>query len=188
MKMPKTLKGYVKVYKDFFEQDFCKDVINDISGAEWKTHKFYRVESDSYISYDNELSVTYKFTKNTQTLQDKLWHAVNQYVTKDFSSDWFNGWNGYTEVRYNKYDVNTEMKIHCDHIHSMFDGVRKGIPTLTILGALNDDYKGGEFMMWDEEFEIPAGSVIIFPSNFMYPHMVKPVTEGVRYSFVSWVW
>ncbi len=25
-----------------------------------------------------------------------------------------------------------------------------------------------------------------FPSNFMYPHGIRPVTQGVRYSIVTW--
>ena len=29
--------------------------------------------------------------------------------------------------------------------------------------------------------------LIIFPSIFLYPHLVKPVKKGTRYSFVSWV-
>jgi len=81
------------------------------------------------------------------------------------------------------------MKLHCDHIHSMFDGERKGVPTLTILGALNDDYEGGELLMFgDYKIDMPAGSVAVFPSNFMFPHEVKPVKKGIRFSYVSWTW
>ena len=71
----------------------------------------------------------------------------------------------------------------------MFDGQRRGIPTLTVLGALNDDYEGGELMMFgDQRVQLLAGSVVVFPSNFMYPHEVKPVKSGVRFSYVSWAW
>ena len=31
--------------------------------------------------------------------------------------------------------------LHADHIHSMFDGEKKGIPILSVLGVLNDDYE-----------------------------------------------
>jgi len=79
------------------------------------------------------------------------------------------------------------MENHCDHIHTMFDGTRRGIPTLTVMAALNDDYQGGELVMFeDQPIELSTGDVIIFPSNFLYPHKIEPVTSGVRYSFVSW--
>jgi predicted 2-oxoglutarate/Fe(II)-dependent dioxygenase YbiX len=81
------------------------------------------------------------------------------------------------------------MKPHCDHIHSLFDGEQKGIPMLSVVASLNDDYEGGDFIMWeDQKLELPAGSIIVFPSNFMFPHSVNTVTSGIRYSFVSWVW
>lgn len=54
--------------------------------------------------------------------------------------------------------------------------------------ALNDDYEGGEFAFFDREvkYKMPKGSAILFPSNFMYPHEIMPVTSGTRYSIVTW--
>jgi predicted 2-oxoglutarate/Fe(II)-dependent dioxygenase YbiX len=81
------------------------------------------------------------------------------------------------------------MAEHCDHIHDMFDGHTRGIPILSIVGVLNEDYKGGEFVMFEDKiYELSAGDVIIFPSIFLYPHRVNPVTGGTRYSVVSWVY
>jgi len=78
------------------------------------------------------------------------------------------------------------MRKHYDHIHSIFDGQRKGIPVLSMLGILNNDYEGGEFLVRDKQFKLKQGDMIIFPSCFMYPHEVKEVTKGIRYSFISW--
>lgn len=54
--------------------------------------------------------------------------------------------------------------------------------------ALNDDYEGGGFGFFDNEFrhDLKKGSVIMFPSNFMFPHEVLPVTKGTRYSIITW--
>jgi predicted 2-oxoglutarate/Fe(II)-dependent dioxygenase YbiX len=43
-------------------------------------------------------------------------------------------------------------------------------------------------MFEDTHIPLPAGSVIVFPSVFLYPHRVEPVVEGIRYSLVSWAW
>ena len=53
---------------------------------------------------------------------------------------------------------------------------------------LNDDYEGGEFAFFDREIVIKGskGSIVMFPSNFMYPHEVMPVTSGTRYSIITW--
>ena len=39
----------------------------------------------------------------------------------------------------------------------------------------------------NKEYKLKAGEVIIFPSNFLYPHKVNPVSKGTRYTFISWV-
>jgi len=37
------------------------------------------------------------------------------------------------------------------------------------------------------KYKIIKGRVIMFPSNFMYPHTVNNVEKGCRYSIVSWI-
>ena len=193
--MEMNLSKYVANYENFLDADYCKKAVKALKKAEWSTHQFYQANSNDYVSYENELSVSWTNVKQRQEIQDKLWEGLQRYCKElpDVAGakvhDWFCGWNGYSELRFNKYDEKTQMKLHCDHIHSMFDGERKGIPALSLLGCLNDDYEGGELIMWeDQEIELKGGSLLIFPSNFTYPHEVKPVTKGSRYSYVSWAW
>jgi predicted 2-oxoglutarate/Fe(II)-dependent dioxygenase YbiX len=53
---------------------------------------------------------------------------------------------------------------------------------------LNDNYEGGEFAFFNRElkYKPKKGSCIMFPSNFMYPHEIMPVTSGTRYSIITW--
>jgi predicted 2-oxoglutarate/Fe(II)-dependent dioxygenase YbiX len=53
---------------------------------------------------------------------------------------------------------------------------------------LNDDFEGGEFVFFNKElkYKLEKGDAIMFPSNFMYPHEVMPVTQGTRYSIITW--
>ena len=53
---------------------------------------------------------------------------------------------------------------------------------------LNDDYDGGEFAFFDREIIIRGskGSIVMFPSNFMFPHEIMPVISGTRYSIITW--
>ena len=39
-----------------------------------------------------------------------------------------------------------------------------------------------------KKIDTKKGDLLIFPSNFLYPHKITPITKGVRYSYVSWVW
>lgn len=188
--LDRNIESYVKYY-DVLSSEECAKTIEQIENLDWQMHTFYQPANGGYKSYDKELSVSNQDFELKGIITEKLWHVIRQYIMEDHKhvNEWFSGWNGYTLPRFNKYSTDTQMKIHCDHIHSMFDGNRKGVPILTILGALNDDYEGGELIMWnDTQLELKAGQVMMFPSNFLYPHEVKLVTKGTRYSYVSWVW
>ena len=118
----------------------------------------------------------------------KLWSAIDSYI-KDYKFNWFNSWQGYSKIRFNRYSKNKKMAEHCDHIHSLFDGQVKGVPILSIVGVLNENYEGGEFVMFkNKKIKLLTGDLLIFPSNFLYPHRVDPVKKGTRYSYVSWVY
>ena len=191
--MKKSLKDYL-FKTSFLNKQLCNETIKDlqkIKKSNWQEHTFYNLKNKELIklSDNNELDILYtNEIKNTKIITDNLWNQINSYI-KNLNFPWFEGWNGYTQIRYNRYTENKKMALHCDHIQSMFDGERKGIPILSCLGFLNDDYDGGEFIMFDDyEIKIKQGDLLIFPSNFMYPHKVKPVKKGIRYSFISWVW
>jgi predicted 2-oxoglutarate/Fe(II)-dependent dioxygenase YbiX len=189
--MKKNLENYVKKYSNFLDKKFCNETIKQIKNLKWEEHKFYDSKENISVNVSKHQELENLFdpqNKNTDIIMKKIWLILKKY-TEELNFHWFNSWNGYTRIRYNKYSFNKKMAEHCDHIHSMFDGNTKGIPILSVLGILNDDYKGGEFVMFkNKKIILKQGDLLIFPSIFLYPHRVEPVTKGVRYSFISWVW
>jgi hypothetical protein len=189
--MTLSIENYLKVYDNFFDESFCDTVVNSLQKINWIENKFYSPKLPELISYNNEPSMSYDDILESNIIQNKLWFGIEQYITKDFKfcKEWFDGWNGYSRLRFNRYHINSQMKIHCDHIHSLFDGKIKGVPILSIIGLLNDNFVGGELVMWEEKIiKLKKGSIVIFPSNFMFPHMISKIISGTRYSFVSWVY
>tara|TARA_R110000744_G_scaffold209337_1_gene328214 strand:+ start:1936 stop:2523 length:588 start_codon:yes stop_codon:yes gene_type:complete len=89
------------------------------------------------------------------------------------------------ELQILKYTPGGHYKKHTDH-----SGVTPR--TFSLIYFLNDDFDGGEFMFIDPitglemQMDKLKNRMLIWPSNFMYPHLVKPVTKGIRYSVVSW--
>jgi hypothetical protein len=191
IKMDRDLSSYVVVLENWIDEESCKQTIREMQNANWQQHTFYNAMDGSYNtrSGSKELDIAYGRGLSTQPyIMQRIWDAYKEYVTH-LNFTWFNSWQGYSEVRFNMYKETRLMAEHCDHIHSLFDGERKGIPTLTFLGMLNDDYEGGELIMWgDEKIPMAKGSAVVFPSCFLYPHRVEPVTSGTRYSCVSWAW
>lgn len=66
----------------------------------------------------------------------------------------------------------------------------QGVSTrvLSTVMYLNDNYEGGEIEFINSKVKIKpeAGSIIFFPSNFLYIHEVYPITNGERYSMPHW--
>ena len=79
-----------------------------------------------------------------------------------------------------RYDKTGHLPAHQD----------QGVSTrvLSVLLYLNDDYEGGEIEFNHSNVKIKPepGSVLFFPSNFIYVHEVYPVTKGPRYSLPNW--
>ena len=88
--------------------------------------------------------------------------------------------------RLNKYSEGGIMSRHIDNIHHSH-GQEYGFPQVSALLFLNDDYKGGELVVAGNKYETKTGSGIIFPSNFTFPHEVKKITDGERWSIVTWL-
>ena len=191
--MKKNLDFYIKRIPKFLDKNICNKTIKEIKKLEWQRHTFYNVNTNKSagISGNQELDVSMNMSDNgidSKIIMGKLWLAIDSYI-KDYKFNWFNSWQGYSKIRFNRYSKTKKMAEHCDHIHSLFDGQIKGVPILSIVGVLNDNYEGGEFIMFkNKKIKLLTGDLLIFPSNFLYPHRVDPVKKGTRYSYVSWVY
>ena len=184
------VKAFAKLYKSVVSNDLCDKTVSEMNTLDFKEHTFYNANTNEYKprSGSQELSMSWGNVSTKKDLNKLVDDTAFHYV-KNLRMPWFDKYQGYSHVRFNKYAENKKMALHADHIHSMFDGERKGIPILSVLGVLNDDYEGGEFILFDDyKIDFKKGDVLIFPSIFLYPHKVEPVTKGTRYSYISWVW
>jgi hypothetical protein len=187
--MHKKLNDYVKIYNNWFDDDLCVKTIQELEKRNWQKNKFYTPTNELWYSPSGENDFDVLMENNISTsneISERMWYGYEKYI-KDLNFQWFSGWNGFSGVNYNRYKQNEKMALHCDHIHSIFDGEIKGVPTMTALGVLNDDYEGGEFIMWEDEIiKLKQGDILVFPSNFLYPHSVNMIKSGIRYTCVCW--
>ena len=201
--MLENIKDYIFV-KNVIPKDICDTMVEDITVQNnWGNHQWHNYEDiplpyqtkNDHLSFTPELEVSTSFNEQNIILHPYITETLNsyeEYVSDGHSFEDFKvncGLHFASLVRFNRYTINTSMKAHHDHIHSLFDGERKGIPILSIVGLLNDDYEGGEFLFFkDYEIKLKQGDILIFPSVFIFPHRVGKITKGVRHSFVSWVY
>ena len=187
--MKMYLQSYVKIY-NMLDHKTCEQTIQELSQCEWQQHSYTTVQdyNSRPINGDKELDVTEGPVSTSKFIENKVWESYKRYL-ESLNFHWFLGWKSFTDIRFNRYSQGQIMSEHCDHINSIFDGERKGVPTMTALGCLNEDYEGGQLVMFEDTLiSLNTGDIMVFPSNFLFPHKVLPVTSGIRYSFVCWSW
>jgi len=108
---------------------------------------------------------------------------LNQYQINKKIIDY--GYKHILDIEILKYENTGFYTWHVDHFAD--------IPrTMSCILLLNNDYEGGNLCFrnpdgsGDYEIQVKPNRMIIWPSNFLYPHTVKPVTKGTRYSVVAW--
>ena len=118
-------------------------------------------------------NLLYSFFKN----------GLDKYKIKNNITDFY--YNNITDIEILKYQETGFYTWHTDHCAE--------IPrTMSCILLLNNDYEGGNLCFknpdgsGEMEVEVKSNRMIIWPSNFLFPHTVKPVTKGTRYSVVAW--
>ena len=191
--MKTTIQDYIYIQPNFFNTKFCNKVLKEVKTLNFTPNLFYNPNNDLSTdrSGETESLMSSELIPSNDLLLKQLWIGIKNYYTY-INSPYFTRWQGFSQPRYNKYLAGKEMVFHADHVQSLFDGDRKGIPILSVVGLLNNNFKGGNFILYNDSKEkilkLKAGDLLIFPSIFIYTHRVSAVTQGTRFSFASWVW
>ena len=194
MNDPRTqLKDLIHVEKGIIPTNLCDHIIQDIETREWRPHTWYNNVANSYGSEETmELDVqgiTPELQQLLTPIMIQAGAAYNQkyaYLRCERTTQIM---NKFSTIRFNRYGSGQIMRQHHDHIHSLFDGNEKGIPVLSFILNLNDDYEGADLFFWENHVvPLGKGDIIMFPSLFLFPHGVTEAKKGKRYSAVSWAW
>ena len=124
------------------------------------------------------------YAKEMKDVADRLYGALDSafdhYTQKIYPFARNNIKNREESIHLLRYGKTGHLPAHQDQ------GVSSRV--LSSVMYLNDDYVGGEmeFVNSGVKFKPEAGSIIFFPSNFLYIHEVYPVTYGERYSMPHW--
>tara|TARA_R110000772_G_scaffold176068_1_gene287765 strand:- start:571 stop:1167 length:597 start_codon:yes stop_codon:yes gene_type:complete len=189
------INNFIKIYDDILPLEVVSDIIV------WSNKTSF--QDAGIVGGENE-SVVHKKTRKAKSLaldsQQKsltnvhfariLGNIFSEYIQKYFKDleipGQIQGIKAITDILILKYEEGGHYIWHTDHAGGK-------IPrTLSCILFLNNDYEGGNLMFRDPNLknemsiDILPGRLIVWPSNFMYPHTVKPVTKGTRYSIVAW--
>lgn len=184
----KNVADYIMVVEGVVTIPLCDAILEEFSNEEeWNRTTVgneARVDDQIRTAYSIGMSYPYVIERNAKVRQKldryvfaSAGLAIKKYREK-FSSCNIEIDTGYDLLRYK------EGQFYTQHTDSFKQQPR----SVSCSFSLNDDYEGGEWGFFDREKIIkpPKGSAVMFPSNFMYPHEIMPVTKGTRYSIITW--
>lgn len=180
------LRDYIVVFENIVPNELCDEILEEYNndknwintsvsgGTRRDIRRCDAINlSDAFIIEQNQ--------EKRKSIDDKLFvcarEAIKQYNDK-FEYAKIQGDSGYTLLRYQEGEFYSQ---HTDHFLQ-----QPRIVSCSFI--LNDGFEGGEFGFFNREliYKPPKGSALMFPSNFLYPHEVMPVTRRVRYSIITW--
>lgn len=148
--------------------------------VEWQMYaSSARYARGAFVSHADSSSL-YEFSNYTKEIEETASYLFGVPLAK------YDG-NGLL----NKWSVGDSLVKHIDAPTDFEQFLGKNIkdPPSAILYSsivyLNDDYKGGDIHFTGHNITISpsAGSLLLFPATTMYPHEVKEITLGNRYTF-----
>ena len=199
--MPQSLNltDYIKVYKAL-TPELCQKILVGIEKAHWRPHQWHNIynniDSNDKRTRDtlderngkveNGIQICNLDVMMESTAMRELQRTISLYsyqVGPTIDNRPNRLTSGFNPIRINRYNEGVSMAKHNDH---SFD---KEHPLITIIVMLNDEFEGGELVLLDDyEVKLKVGEAVFFPSNFMFPHQVRTVTKGIRYSLATWAW
>ena len=186
MNSSQQVSDYIFLYPNVMDKKTCEAITTSYEKtAMWHKSTFYDGKKDTGTS---QVAMNELWVDNQMPYFEDIKKSF-AYCIDDYKSihETLNYSLTCTNFRLNFYREGGFMNQHIDNIHQSH-GQKQGYPHLTSLIFLNDDYEGGEFVLCGDKYiEKIQGSAIVFPSNFMYPHEVKQVISGNRYSIMTWI-
>jgi predicted 2-oxoglutarate/Fe(II)-dependent dioxygenase YbiX len=181
------LENYIYIVKNALSVNLCDEILSEFKDSdEWQDTVvgLGTVKKDIRNCETIVISFPYVIQKNSETrhkldnaIFDSASKCIQEYNAK-FPHCKIEEDSGYELLKY------PEGCFYTQHTDS-FKARPRAVSCSFIL---NDDFEGGEFAFFDREltYKLEKGDALMFPSNFMYPHEVMPVTKGTRYSIITW--
>lgn len=181
------LTDYIYVVKNALSPDICNEILNEfVNSSEWQDTVIGQGELNKNIRNCQTIVISYPHViQRNKDIRHKLDNSIFdgaskciQEYNKKFTKCHIEEDSGYELLRYN------EGCFYIEHTDSFKARPR----SVSCSFILNDDFEGGEFAFFNKQlkYKLGKGDALMFPSNFMYPHEIMPVTKGTRYSIITW--
>jgi hypothetical protein len=185
------IKNFIKIYDDVFSLEVVSNLIKYANTQNFNETKVGGT-SQSMVDFNIRKTYTLPLSNLNNSMTNVHWFnllhnafniKLNQYKKDANILDY--EITKILDIEILKYENTGFYTWHVDH----FGDIPR---TMSCIFLLNNDYEGGNLCFRNPdgsgewEIDVKPNRMIIWPSIFLYPHTVKPVTKGRRYSVVAW--
>jgi hypothetical protein len=182
------IKNFIKIYDEIMPWSILSNLIRFTNVSKFEETRI----GGGLVDFNIRRTYAFPLSRLSNSLSEVHWfnllyfcfnEKLKQYKFDANILDYH--YENIFDIEILKYENTGFYTWHVDHFAK--------IPrTLSCILLLNNDYEGGNLCFRNPdgsgewEVEVKPNRMIIWPSNFLYPHTVKPVTKGRRYSVVAW--
>jgi hypothetical protein len=186
------IKNFIKIYDEVLPWNLISNLIRFANISKFEETKIGGIGDKAITDFNIRKTYTLSLSNLNNSLSNVHWFnllqfyfvtKLNQYKFDANILDFY--FEKISDIEILKYENTGFYTWHVDHFAN--------IPrTMSCILLLNNDYEGGNLCFRNPdgsgewEVEVKPNRMIIWPSNFLYPHTVKPVMKGIRYSVVAW--
>ena len=185
------IKNFIKIYDEVLPWNVLSNLIRFANISNFEEAKIGGGDEDK-TNFNIRRTYTLPLSNLNNLISNVHWFNLLQfYFDKNLKQYKFDAnildydYRNIFDIEILKYENTGFYTWHVDHFAT--------IPrTMSCILLLNNDYEGGNLCFRNPdgsgewEVEVKPNRMIVWPSNFLYPHTVKPVTKGKRYSVVAW--
>ena len=184
-----SLEKYIIRMPNIVSNELCDEIIKEFKDSdEWTLGVMGEYQQqDTYVRNCHLVELSTKSTiDRNYDVRKKIDDEICGCVSKALAiyKDKFPKANSLHDSGYHllRYSTGEYIRSHVDNGATVNREISCSI-------GLNEEYTGGEFYFEeiDKTIRVEKGEVIMFPSNFMFPHEILTVTSGTRYSIITWL-
>lgn len=197
----KELESNIFLWKNIISKENCNTIINFIEKySDWKDSKIgggkeensrldieYRSNKIDYLTsrygYNSELywshnTIGYGIKKVIEETIKKYNYKSRDSILESSLRGSISQDEGFQVLKYEKGQF---YKTHIDY-------GSENNRIISVLLYLNDNYEGGETYFVRQNIKVKGeqGDILVFPSNYCYPHSAEEILSGTKYSVVTW--
>lgn len=194
------LESNILLWKNVISKENCNTIINSIEKyPDWKDSKIGGVEEKSKLDTEyrkskiDYLTLRFGFNSEIYWSHNTIGYAIKKVIEETSKEYYYKGRNndlqsslgscvtqdeGFQVLKYEKG------QFYKTHIDSGLEINR----VISVLLYLNDNYEGGETYFVRQNIKVKGkqGDILVFPSNYCYPHSAEEILSGTKYSVVTW--